>query len=56
MLIVESYAIAVIMCIVTMMCWGSWANTQKLATREMADRRKTQTAIFERAGHAQFFL
>lgn len=34
MVIVESYAIAVAMCIVTMMCWGSWANTQKLATRK----------------------
>lgn len=34
MIIVESYAIAVIMCIVTMMCWGSWANTQKLASKE----------------------
>ena len=22
------------MCIVTMLCWGSWANTQKLASRE----------------------
>lgn len=34
MVIVESYAIAVIMCVVTMMCWGSWANTQKLASKE----------------------
>jgi glucose uptake protein len=33
-LIVESYAAAVLMCVVTMLCWGSWANTQKLATRE----------------------
>jgi glucose uptake protein len=22
------------MCIVTMLCWGSWANTQKLASKE----------------------
>ena len=34
MIIVESYTIAVVMCIVTMLCWGSWANTQKLASKE----------------------
>ncbi|WP_428303929.1 hypothetical protein [Lacipirellula sp.] len=34
MVIVESYPLAVLMCIVTMICWGSWANTQKLATKE----------------------
>ena len=34
MVVVESYAVAVIMCFVTMLCWGSWANTQKLATKE----------------------
>jgi len=33
MLIVESYPLAVAMCVVTMICWGSWANTQKLATK-----------------------
>ena len=32
MLIVESYPLAVAMCVITMLCWGSWANTQKLAT------------------------
>ena len=32
MLIVESYAVAVALCVVTMLCWGSWANTQKLAS------------------------
>lgn len=30
MVIVNSYSIAIVMCIVTMLCWGSWANTQKL--------------------------
>ena len=25
---------AVAMCVVTMLCWGSWANTQKLASKE----------------------
>ena len=34
MFIVESYAAAVLLCVVTMLCWGSWANTQKLAGRE----------------------
>ena len=34
MVIVESYVIAVVMCFITMLCWGSWANTQKLATKE----------------------
>jgi glucose uptake protein len=31
MYIIDSYATAVIFCVVTMLCWGSWANTQKLA-------------------------
>ena len=34
MVVVESYPVAVLMCVVTMLCWGSWANTQKLASRE----------------------
>lgn len=34
MLTVESYSVAVAMCVVTMLCWGSWANTQKLASKE----------------------
>ncbi len=34
MFIVESYSLAVVLCVVTMLCWGSWANTQKLATKE----------------------
>jgi glucose uptake protein len=31
MFIVENYPLAVFFCVVTMLCWGSWANTQKLA-------------------------
>jgi glucose uptake protein len=31
MFLVHDYAIAVALCFVTMLCWGSWANTQKLA-------------------------
>lgn len=34
MVIVQSYALAVFMCIITMLCWGSWSNTQKLASKE----------------------
>jgi glucose uptake protein len=34
MVVVESYLLAVIMCFITMLCWGSWANTQKLATKQ----------------------
>lgn len=34
MLIIESYIVAVTLSIITMICWGSWANTQKLASRE----------------------
>ena len=34
MVIIESYALAVVMCVITMLCWGSWANTQKLATKD----------------------
>lgn len=31
MFIVQSYGVAVLFCVITMLCWGSWANTQKLA-------------------------
>lgn len=31
MFIVSSYFVAVIFCVITMICWGSWGNTQKLA-------------------------
>ena len=31
MYIVNNYLLAVVLCFVTMLCWGSWANTQKLA-------------------------
>lgn len=33
MFIVNSYFLAVIFCFVTMLCWGSWGNTQKLAAK-----------------------
>jgi glucose uptake protein len=31
MYILQSYSMAVFFCVITMLCWGSWANTQKLA-------------------------
>jgi glucose uptake protein len=31
MFIPQSYTLAIILCLVTMLCWGSWGNTQKLA-------------------------
>jgi len=33
MFIVNSYSLAVLFCFITMLCWGSWANTQKLASK-----------------------
>jgi glucose uptake protein len=33
MFILQSYPLAVIFCFITMFCWGSWANTQKLARK-----------------------
>ena len=33
MFIVQSYSLAILFCVVTMICWGSWANTQKLASK-----------------------
>ena len=33
MFIVDSYPLAVLLCVVTMLCWGSWANTQKMASK-----------------------
>jgi len=33
MFIIQSYPTAVLLCFITMLCWGSWANTQKLAGR-----------------------
>lgn len=33
MFIVQSYSLAIVFCVVTMLCWGSWGNTQKLASQ-----------------------
>ena len=36
MFIPATYALAVVLCVITMLCWGSWANTQKLASKSWA--------------------
>ena len=36
MVVIQSYFVAVLMCVITMLCWGSWANTQKLASKKWA--------------------
>ena len=33
MFFVKDYGLAVFFCVITMLCWGSWGNTQKLAGR-----------------------
>ena len=34
MFIVENYTLAVFLCIITMLCWGSWANAQKMTSKD----------------------
>lgn len=34
MFIVENYGLAIFLCFITMFCWGSWANTTKLTTKD----------------------
>lgn len=34
MVVIHSYAWAVFLAFITMLCWGSWANTQKLAQKQ----------------------
>ena len=34
MFVVHSYPLAVVLCVITMLCWGSWANTRKLASKD----------------------
>ena len=33
MFIVSNYLLAVVFCFITMLCWGSWGNTQKMAAK-----------------------
>jgi glucose uptake protein len=34
MYIIDNYGVAVFLCFITMLCWGSWANTQKLSSKK----------------------
>ncbi|WP_194768582.1 GRP family sugar transporter [Tamlana sp. I1] len=34
MYIIDNYPLAVFSCFITMLCWGSWANTQKLSSKK----------------------
>src|ERR1035438_6706848 len=34
MFVVNSLPLAIVFCVITMLGWGSWANTQKLAGKE----------------------
>ena len=34
MIVIHSYSWAIVLAFVTMLCWGSWANTQKLAAKQ----------------------
>ncbi|MCK5136648.1 MAG: multidrug DMT transporter permease [Bacteroidales bacterium] len=36
MVVIQSYFVAVLLCVITMFCWGSWANTQKLVSKKWA--------------------
>jgi glucose uptake protein len=36
MVTIDSYFLSVILCIITMLCWGSWANTRKMASKKWA--------------------
>src|SRR5207244_2412984 len=34
MFVVHSYPLAVLFCVLSMLCWGSWANSKKLASKD----------------------
>ena len=34
MVVIHSYGWAVFLAFITMLCWGSWANTQKMAQKQ----------------------
>lgn len=35
MYIVQDYSLAVIFCVVTMLCWGSWGNTAEISLQDL---------------------
>lgn len=42
MIIIQSYFVAVLMCVITMLCWDSWANTQKMASYMVRNRQANE--------------
>ncbi len=34
MVLVQNYTLAVFLCVIAMICWGSWQNTQNLIGKE----------------------
>lgn len=34
MIVIHSYGVAVFLVFITMLCWGSWGNTQKIAEKQ----------------------
>lgn len=39
MVVIQSYTIAVVLCFITMLCWGSWANSIAVASGANANLR-----------------
>ncbi len=33
MVLIQNYGLAILFCVLAMICWGSWANTQKIASK-----------------------
>ena len=46
MFIVDSYALAIALCVVTMLCWGSWGNTQKLAGKKKKENKNKMCRLW----------
>ncbi len=45
MFLIHSLPIAIAFCVITMLGWGSWANTQKLANQEWRFRALSGTML-----------
>lgn len=48
MFVIKSYRQAVIFCVITMLCWGSWANTQELAKKLVQKKPVEETLVEEK--------
>ena len=51
MFVVQSLPAAIVFCVITMLGWGSWANTQKLAGKEKWPFELFYWGAFARAQH-----